>query len=281
MSRPHLAYNRLKNVKSTNNPIIINIHGFLGDKSMFHRLSRSINKEIDTDIFNIDLRNHGDSFSSSKMDYISMTDDLIHFINFKFSKSQLHSRGLHFIGFSMGSKIAMLCALKLNKSNFIRKIVSIDMPPYYTPQLPKELIDKLKIIEKINQGEIKIKSGTNSWRQEVVDKLGLYFASGFFKNKTNNVEGSNVRHYLPIDKLPNLLDNLKDWPVFSNTMDIKCDNTELLLLKGKNSPLIADDLTLIDQIFPKNKLVEFNTGHNVLFEDFENVSRTITNFLKI
>lgn len=280
MSKPRLAYNQLKSLKSCSNPIIVNLHGFLGDKSMFHKLNRLIQKEIDTDIINVDLRNHGDSFISNEMDYTLMTQDLIHFIEAKFNNVELQNRGLNFIGFSMGAKIAMLSALKLCENDIIKKIVSIDMPPYFTPTLPKELIDNMKLINLINQGKIKINSGTKSWKNELVDKVGWYFASGFFKNKKNQIEGSHIKHYLPIEKFPTILNDLKEWPVISASMIQKCNNVDILFMKGKNSPLIQKNYSLLDKYFPNNKVIEFNTGHNVLFEEFDRASTTIINFLK-
>lgn len=228
----------------------------------------------------MDIRNHGKSPQSHPMFYEVLNNDLNYFIENRIDSKSVKERGLNIIGFSMGAKVGLLHAIKSHSLHNIKRIVSIDMPPYVTPLLPTELTAAMDLINDIHLGKIIIKPGSKTWREECVGMLGYYFASGFLNVKANtkpNKRG-HLKYYLPIEEFPDILFDLKQWPV--NLPKIKCDDTEVLFLRGMKSPLFEDDYSLLNEHFPRNKVVEFPCGHNILFEQFDKVSKVILDFLK-
>lgn len=262
--------------------VIINLHGFLGSKVMFNSANKILSRSLNADIYSLDLRNHGDSPLAKPMNYEVMANDVIHFVNsYPPLREAIHGQGrpLSLIGFSMGGKVAMLTALSEQLGNKVRKLVSIDMPPYYTPKLPIEVDHSLEIIRKIDSGEMWIGSGSDTWKSDVVNLLGLYFAAGFLRVKENEVYNpkEHIRYYLPVNELPGIQDVLKEWPVVYSSRIVPAE--DVLFLRGLNSGLIQDDYSLISEVFPRATIKEFNTGHSVLLEDFDNAMTTILDFL--
>ncbi|CCK70106.1 putative hydrolase KNAG_0D03600 [Huiozyma naganishii CBS 8797] len=259
-------------------PIQINLHGFLGSKTMFHSLNKIVSREMATDIYTLDLRNHGDSPQAHPMTYETLTNDLIYFIKEKLDDKEVSDRGVDIVGFSMGAKVGLLAAIRLAQERIIKRIVSIDMPPYKTPVLPMELIQHMELIRNLHSGTMELKAGSKSWREECVGLLGWYFASGFLKVKGNAEPRSHIKYFLPIEEFPDILEVLKDWP--ATTPSTQCVDTKVLFMRALYSPLFNADYKLLNKNFPKHQVKEFKTSHNLLFEDFENASTTIINFLK-
>lgn len=276
-----LSYNLIKSTAPhCTKPVIINLHGFLGSKNTFHELNRAIKKEINTDIYTLDLRNHGESPQCHPMSYEVLNNDLNHFIENKIDPKIISGRGINIIGFSMGAKVGLLNTIKSGRLHNIKKIVSIDMPPYFTPLLPAELTLYMQLIEEIHEGKIKIKPGSKNWKEECIGMLGRYFGAGFLNVKSNNKinGGEHIKYYLPIEEFPDILYDLKQWP--NNLPPTKCNDARVLFLRGLNSPLFEDDYSLLDIHFPNRKIVEFSAGHSLLFEQFDKASKVIVDFLK-
>ena len=280
-----LAFRHTKPAKSLQGlpkQVIINLHGFLGSKIMFNSANKILSRSLNADIYSLDLRNHGDSPLAKPMNYEVMANDVIHFVNsYPPLREAIHEqeRPLSLVGFSMGGKVAMLTALSEELGNKVRKLVSIDMPPYYTPKLPIEVNHSLEIIRKIDSGEMWIGSGSDTWKSDVVNLLGLYFAAGFLRVKENEVYSpeKHIRYYLPVNEFAGIQDVLKEWPVVYSSRIVPAE--DVLFLRGLNSGLIQDDYSLISDVFPKATVKEFNTGHSVLLEDFDNAMTTILDFL--
>lgn len=276
-----LSYSVLKSsTRHCTKPIIINLHGFLGSRNTFHELNRAIKKEIDTDIYTVDLRNHGKSPQCHPMTYEVLNNDLNHFIENEIGRKTILDRGINIIGFSMGAKVGLLNAIKSYRCHNIKKIVSIDMPPYVTPLLPTELTLNIQLIKEIHEGKIKIEPGSKTWKEECIGMLGWYFGAGFINVKSNDKENGDdhIRYYLPIEEFPNILCDLKQWP--NNLPPVKDNETEVLFLRGLFSPLFTDDYSLLDVHFPYRRIIEFSAGHSLLFEQFNKASKVIVDFLK-
>lgn len=277
-----LSYQLLRsNQVNCSKPIILNLHGFLGSRNTFHALNKVIQQDIGTDIYSIDIRNHGNSPQCHPMSYNVLVNDLTKFIETNIDLISIQRRGISIIGFSMGGKIGLLSSLNSRYKKFIKKIVSIDMPPYLTPMLPLELHSYMDLIKEINEGKIQIKPGTKTWKEECVGILGWYFGAGFLSVRSNNKcyrNNDHLKYYLPIEEFPTILEDLKQWP--GKMIDASSCSSKVLFLRGLYSPLFNDDYSLLKKHFPDNKVIEFKSGHNVLFEQFEKASQEIITFLQ-
>lgn len=147
-------------IKFEQRPAIINIHGLLGSHVMFHSLNKLLSRKLDADIFSVDVRNHGISPKAIPYDYTTLTNDLIYFIETHIGLE----RPIYLLGFSMGGKIALLTTLYKNIN--IRKCISIDLPPYETPELDPMILQNYDLIMRIIRRDVKILRGSPSWQKK-------------------------------------------------------------------------------------------------------------------
>ncbi|CAI4506175.1 ANL_collapsed_G0020080.mRNA.1.CDS.1 [Saccharomyces cerevisiae] len=287
-------------IKFEQRPAIINIHGLLGSHVMFHSLNKLLSRKLDADIFSVDVRNHGISPKAIPYDYTTLTNDLIYFIETHIGLE----RPIYLLGFSMGGKIALLTTLYKNIN--IRKCISIDLPPYETPELDPMILQNYDLIMRIIRRDVKILRGSPSWQKKVLElfkslecnkrkcggAVALYFANGFLSVKSNNVHQAQLHHEqqqhdpyinysMPLSSMPNLLDEVKKWPDLSNQRDFFQKGTasrKVLFMKGLQSNFINNDYSLLRYNFPCADVREFNTGHNLLLENPEDSFKCILNF---
>lgn len=284
-------------------PAIINIHGLLGSHVMFHSFNKLLSRNIDADIFSVDVRNHGISPKAIPYDYVTLTNDLIHFIETHIGLE----RPIYLLGFSMGGKIALLTTLYKNIN--VRKCISIDLPPYETPKLDPMILQNYDLIMRIIRRDVKILRGSPNWQKRVLElfkslqcnkrkcggAVALYFANGFLSVKSNNVQQAQS-HYgqqhdgasdpyinfsMPLSSMPHLLDEVKKWPDLSNQDNFfqkGVASRKVLFMKGLQSNFISNDYSLLRDIFPCADVQEFNTGHNLLLENPEDSFKSILDF---
>jgi esterase len=99
-------------------PPLILLHGLLGSLQNWHSVAGQLAKG-GFQVFSLDLRNHGHSPHSARMDLFLMADDVHEFIqNHKVANAVL-------IGHSLGGKVAMTTALR--HPALIRAVVSVDI----------------------------------------------------------------------------------------------------------------------------------------------------------
>ncbi|EUD67276.1 hypothetical protein C922_02426 [Plasmodium inui San Antonio 1] len=104
--------------ETSSTPIVL-IHGCYGSKNNFRVFSKSLRS---SKIVTIDLRNHGNSKHTDSMKYEEMEADI------KKVLDELHIRKCCLVGFSLGGKVSMYCALK-NESLFSHLVV-MDILPF-------------------------------------------------------------------------------------------------------------------------------------------------------
>jgi len=100
-------------------PALIILHGFFASSRNWRSIARKLQQDFH--IFVPDQRNHGASPHAQPMDYPSMAEDMVHFLQ------QHNLKKAHFLGHSMGGKVAMLLAL--NKPEVIDKLIVADISP--------------------------------------------------------------------------------------------------------------------------------------------------------
>ena len=110
-------FNQVK--QTINSPTLVFIHGLFGDMNNLGIIARAFSENYN--ILRVDLRNHGHSFHSEKMNYQLMAEDVIAVIR------HLNLSKVILIGHSMGGKTAMkitaLCP------ELVEKLIVIDMSP--------------------------------------------------------------------------------------------------------------------------------------------------------
>lgn len=279
-----------KNVNH-NNPAIINMHGLFGSRMHFKQLNKNLAKEMETDVFVVDLRNHGSSPVAKPYDYLTMSEDIVHFVHNHIEKE----RPVHLMGFSLGGKIALLTALSSSLKS--SSCISVDIPPYATPKLDDILLNNYSVIMKIVRGESGyiIKKNDPRWKEKVLklfksldvntnEGIALYFSRGFVMNPANDSTSDKLLEFaLPLEKMPDLLEYVKAWPSEEELKQrsYNCSTeTPTLFCKALKSHFILPDYSLLGRQYPNYEVVEFNTSHNVIAEATDEFYRTIVNFMK-
>ncbi|QEU59556.1 hypothetical protein KDRO_C00770 [Kluyveromyces lactis] len=288
-----LAYSHIGGKFAGNHlhPAIITLHGVFGAKAHFKPLAKRLASDLKTDIYSVDLRNHGDSPMAKPYDYITLSKDIVHFI-----KTQVGAeRPVQMIGFSLGGKVSLISTLS-DECN-IRGCVSIDIPPYETPVLDPILLENYDTILKIINGEdgYVIKKGETNWKHKVLnifkankcnwnEGLSRYFAAGFVMNPINHfVKDEFLEFKQPLKLMPDLLDELKAWPekdaFGANGFNYQTQKP-VLFCKALKSPFISSDYSLLYKQYPNCTVEEFNTSHNIAHEAADHFYESITSFFK-
>lgn len=117
-------------------PLII-LHGFFAAARNWRSLAKRWS--LQRPVYALDLRNHGASPHHPQMDYPSMADDVLAFMDCqRFAQADL-------LGHSMGGKIAMWLAL--NQPQRVRQLVIADIAPVSYSHCFKHTIDSLRSLE--------------------------------------------------------------------------------------------------------------------------------------
>ncbi|MCB1668381.1 MAG: alpha/beta fold hydrolase [Porticoccaceae bacterium] len=99
--------------------VVVLLHGLFGSLTNLASLGRALSENYR--VILADLRNHGDSPHSDDMSYPLMAQDIEQLLN------SLNIQRAHFVGHSMGGKVAMQVAL--NHANRVNKLVVADIAP--------------------------------------------------------------------------------------------------------------------------------------------------------
>jgi esterase len=106
--------------------IVILMHGLFGSSDNLGRIALAL--EEDFQVWQVDLRNHGQSFHSDTMSYPEMVEDLL--LIMQVNKAEQ----VHLFGHSMGGKVAMQFALTYPekvKSLIVADIAPVTYPPHH------------------------------------------------------------------------------------------------------------------------------------------------------
>ncbi|QJC35368.1 alpha/beta fold hydrolase [Enterobacteriaceae endosymbiont of Donacia proxima] len=102
---------------------IIMLHGLFGNKKSLYLMGKFLFHKMKYKVLLLDIRNHGLSPQNKKMDYMSLSGDILDTLNFLNIK-----KNFIFIGHSMGGKIVMNLT-QLIQFNFIKTIIILDIAP--------------------------------------------------------------------------------------------------------------------------------------------------------
>ncbi len=114
---PDLSYTR-----SGDGPPLVVLHGLFGSGKNWQSHTRQFASHFE--VFNLDLRNHGQSFHSDEMNYPAMADDVAGLLQ------RLNLGNYKLLGHSMGGKVAMTLAA-INPGPVARLVVADIAPVAY------------------------------------------------------------------------------------------------------------------------------------------------------
>lgn len=122
------------------NQTLVLIHGLFGSMDNLNMVARTLSQYFQ--VVSVDVRNHGSSFHQNSMSYDEMAQDVILLLD------HLKIKQAHFLGHSMGGKIAMQIAL--NHSDYVNKLVVADIAPVAYPPHHTQIMQGLQAIDLAN-----------------------------------------------------------------------------------------------------------------------------------
>jgi len=119
-----------------NRPALLILHGFFASSRNWRQVAEKL--AVDYHVYVLDMRNHGSSPQNPHMNYLSMTADILRFMD---------DKGLtiaSLLGHSMGGKVAMWFAL--NHPERVNKLIVADIAPVTYSHCFNKLIATLKAL---------------------------------------------------------------------------------------------------------------------------------------
>ncbi|EMU9121274.1 esterase [Providencia stuartii] len=237
-------------------PVVL-IHGLFGDLNNLGVLARDLQKYFAT--IQIDVRNHGDSFRATTMEYRQMAQDVMTLLQ------SLGYENAILIGHSMGGKIAM--AATEIAPHFVEKVVAIDMAPVAYQVRRHDTI--IAALEAVTHAGVKSRQDATVVMREYLDEESVIqfllksFRQGEWKFNLPAIK-ENYESIIGWETVP-----AWDKPV--------------LLIPGGNSPYVqAEYREEIAAQFPNAKAwVVADAGHWVHAEKPDHVLRAIHRFLDL
>jgi esterase len=121
--------------ESIGSPLII-LHGFLASSRNWRTIAKRLSEKYH--VLVLDMRNHGVSPHAEHMDYPVMAHDILWFMD------KMGLQKAHFLGHSMGGKIAMWLALHYPQR--VEKLIIADIAPVNYQHSFDPIVDALKAL---------------------------------------------------------------------------------------------------------------------------------------
>lgn len=245
-------------------PPIVFLHGLFGSKNNNRSISKQLSKKLETDVYCLDLRNHGDSPHIERHDYPSMAADVEHFIKSKgISKPIL-------IGHSMGAKCAM--SVTLRNKDLCSALISIDNAPidFTIGSTGFSKFGKyVQQLEKIESMNLKSLKECDEILSKVEPSLPIrqFLLTNMRRFHDPNNEEIVYKSRVPLSIIGNSLDNISGWPFRSDGPKGVRWNGPSLFVRGLKSAYVSDEiLSSIGTFFPGFTTLDIDAGHWVTAE---------------
>ncbi len=195
--------------KPIKTPIIF-LHGLFGSKSNNRTVSKELSTLLNCDIYCLDLRNHGDSPHSERMDYGAMAADVEQFIKDEGLKEVI------VIGHSMGGKVAMSMSLRPSKK-LIKYLIVVENAPI-DAQASMKFGQYISQMKKINHGNISSKKEATNILKEVEENVSIqqFLMMNCTQTRDNEGKRADYQFKIPVDVIGKWLDHIAGWPFLPN-----------------------------------------------------------------
>lgn len=239
-------------------PMII-LHGLLGSLDNWQTLAKRFAENFH--VFTVDQRNHGQSPHSDVMDYDAMSEDLSDFIR----EHQLEKPIL--IGHSMGGKTVMKYSLE--NPDKVSAMISVDMSPRDYSVHHEHIIESLKVID---FNVMRSRKEIEKFLMERLNNIGVVL---FLSKNIYWKEKDQLAFRFNLDVLSDNLDIISSWPAVQSVY-----NDKSLFIKGlKANYILEEDAEIIQNYFPKARIVGIDSGHWVHAEKADEFYNAVMGFL--
>ncbi|CAG8826277.1 28413_t:CDS:2, partial [Racocetra persica] len=180
---------------------LIILHGLFGSKQNWRSLAKIFAQRLNTRVFTLDLRNHGESPHSEVHNYEVMAKDVVTFMN----EHQL--KRTFIMGHSMGGKVAMTMALMQVPQ--IDQLVIVDSAPI-DARMSKEFDTYVEIMKKIEQIGVVKQSQADEIMKSYISDINI--RQFLLTNLKKDPESETYKFRIPLDVLGNSLKTLHGFP---------------------------------------------------------------------
>ncbi|ORX98238.1 alpha/beta-hydrolase [Basidiobolus meristosporus CBS 931.73] len=246
-------------------PLLI-LHGLFGSKKNWKTLAKRYVSGLNTDVYALDLRNHGESPHMVPLNYDALARDVSEFLKTKgLSK-------VNVIGHSMGGKVAM--TLGLNEPGQLEKLIVADMSPV-AAKLSNDFDYYISCMKKIEEAKHTKQSAADADLEQYIPDAGIRL---FLMTNLKRDSDGIYRWRVPLDIIKNHLEDLGDFPVAVGSKKLE---KPTLFVAGSRSDYIKKDYhPTIKNFFPNVEFSELDTGHWVHAEKPKEFLDLTINFLK-
>uniref|UniRef100_A0A0K0FG58 sn-1-specific diacylglycerol lipase ABHD11 n=1 Tax=Strongyloides venezuelensis TaxID=75913 RepID=A0A0K0FG58_STRVS len=267
-----LSYTKYGESSNTSLPPLLIAHGLFGHKKNWHSASLALQKQLDNQIYVVDLRNHGESPHLDSMTYQDMAEDVDNFITNVICEETGYDE-VNILGHSMGGKVSMQLAFNEETAKKINKLIIEDISPMYvnkTHLFPKYIKALMNIDYTMSRPEIE-----RYLRDEITDNGVRAF---LLTNIQKDPDSGNYRFQANLKSISKHVDHLIGH-TFERGLHF---DKETLFLTGENSLYVTpNDRNLIRRYFPNVtfEVIE-RAGHWVHAENFPDFKKAVVSFLK-
>ncbi|MCQ8876802.1 alpha/beta fold hydrolase [Pseudoalteromonas shioyasakiensis] len=240
-------------------PVIL-IHGLFGSLENLNVIAKALAENFL--VINVDLRNHGRSPHSETMDYASMSEDIIALM------THLNITSAHFVGHSMGGKVAMQVAhLFPDKVN---RLVVLDIAPVAYQARHTSIFKALK---NVASQPIADRKHADTLMQQDIAELGV---RQFLLKSLAKDQAGELTWRFNLDVLSNCYENILS--------DIKANDSclcDTLFIKGNDSDYILPEYKEAIMTRFKNAKAKIihGAGHWLHAQKPQAVNKSISDFL--
>ncbi|EEQ32566.1 abhydrolase domain-containing protein [Microsporum canis CBS 113480] len=253
-----------------NRPPVVFMHGLFGCRKNNRSMSKVLAFDLETSVYAVDLRNHGDSPHHPKHDYTELALDVERFI-------LEHSlRDPILIGHSMGAKTALTLALR--SPSLVSGVIAIDNGPIRLP-LTDDFPRYIRGMRHVQSQPSPITSLSQAdsllAQYEPDPAIRLFLLTNLAKTPGH----SHLRFRVPLDILASSLGALGDFP-YTNPQETRFEKPALIVRATRSHYLPDESKQLMHEFFPNLRIVDFDCGHWVITEKPHEFRQIAVKFLR-
>ncbi|CAB4394823.1 alpha/beta hydrolase [Rhizophagus irregularis] len=252
--------------ETNENPYLIILHGLFGSKQNWKSLAKTFAQRLNTRVFTLDLRNHGESPHSPVHNYEVMSDDVAAFIK----EHKLYKTAI--MGHSMGGRVGI--AMALRQVPHIEKLVVVDSAPVNS-RMSSEFFTYIDVMKKIEQAGIVKQSKADEIMKDYISDISI--RQFLLTNLKKDPETGLYKFRIPLDILSDSMGELGRFPFDSAHHTF---HKKTLFVAGTRSNYLPPKVyPTIRTFFTNAVIAELDTGHWVHAEKPLEFAAIVTDFI--
>lgn len=244
-------------------PPLIVFHGLLGSSRNWQAAGADLGRFFR--VYCLDLRNHGKSPHVFPHSYQAMMEDVFGWMDGQGLESS------HFLGHSMGGKLAMKIACE--RPERLRSLIVVDIAP---KTYPSSHDSEYEAMRRIDLSVLPSRTAADRFLVEAVPDWGK--RQFLLTNLAKREDGNGFRWIINLDALEDNQREIEGSPIGA---DHRFEGRTLFIVGGRSDYFGESDVSLVEQSFP-NATVERieESGHNPHFEFREEFVSLVAKFSK-